>query len=109
MDEEMLRFLKDEYYKTVPDKLSQMRSLIDSLKENWNKDNLIAFRFTVHKIAGSAGSFGYERVSEICKVVEQSILDELGHFDPFHVNKELLVKFDHFFESIKLGFACEYP
>ena len=109
MDKETLQFLKEEYCKTIPIKVDQVRVLIDSLKADWSLDNLRAFRFHVHKIAGSAGSYGYTSVTELCKLAEQLVLSELDHVDPLPVNKELLMKLDQFFESLKQGFDCERP
>lgn len=107
MDKKILQSLRKEYDKTIPIKLNLLGQLIDALKKRWNKDDLIALRFHIHKIAGSAGSYGYDTVSEIGKVLDQASLDELDHFDPLHVNRELLAKFDQSFESIKQGFSHE--
>ena len=103
-----MKLLKEEYCKTFPMKLERIRSLIDSLKKNWTKDNLDPLRFDIHKLAGSAGTYGYDKISEMSKVIEEYIIKELDHFDPLSINKELLIKLDQFFESLRQGFSCEY-
>lgn len=107
MDKKILESLKEEYDKGIPLKLDRVRGLIDSLGRNWSKEDLTALRFEIHKMAGSAGTYGYENVSELSKLTEQIILEELDHFDSATINKELFLKLDPFFESIKKGFYRE--
>ena len=107
MDENLLQEIKKEYEKTIPAKIISLRQLIDALNHDWNKDNLMALRFHVHKIAGSAGTYGYQKASDLCRHLDQLSLEELGHFDPGQINNELLIQFDQSFEKIKQGFTSE--
>ncbi|QLH37528.1 MAG: Hpt domain-containing protein [Parachlamydiaceae bacterium] len=55
----------------MPEKLKLLRKYIDELKSDPQESTLKALRLEVHKMAGSAGSFGFPRTSEICKEFEK--------------------------------------
>lgn len=57
--------LKKEYDKTIDQKISSLRELFHRLQKN--PDQIQEFAALIHKISGSAGSYGYAKVSTLCK------------------------------------------
>ena len=79
---EIPKELLEEYRKTIPQKLQNIKELINQFKAKSTHQALEALRFSVHKLAGSAGTYGFAKVSQICKKWELDILDKLSHFPP---------------------------
>lgn len=67
MDPETFKRLLEDYKKSIPEKLSTMKVALQKLKEKFNLEDLTALRFVIHKTAGNAGTFGYPKVSDLCK------------------------------------------
>ncbi|MCF7853085.1 MAG: Hpt domain-containing protein [Simkaniaceae bacterium] len=59
------KFLKD-YRKEFPGKIKALREASHRLESSYNKEDLTAVRFIVHKIAGNGAIFGYPEASRIC-------------------------------------------
>ena len=68
MDPQAFKKLFEEYRKSIPEKIKAMRDAAIKLKEKFSQEDLTALRFIVHKTAGNAGTFGYPKVSDLCKV-----------------------------------------
>lgn len=64
---ENLKKIKEEYLKNLPGIFEEMKGHIESLKNAPNLDVLTKLRFHVHKIAGNAGTFGYQKATDLCK------------------------------------------
>ena len=69
--------LFEEYQQNVPKKISEIQLLLDKLKEQVEERTLITLRLYVHKLAGNAGLFGYDQVSNECRIFEQEINSNL--------------------------------
>lgn len=78
--QDTLKKLSQKYREEIPEKLKLLRKYIDELKSDPQESTLKALRLEVHKMAGSAGSFGFPRTSEICKEFEKEILQVLSNF-----------------------------
>jgi len=72
--------LLDEYNKTVPEKILCLEKLIMALRSEMTKTNLEALQFFVHKMAGSAGLYGYGEVTVICKIWDIKLLQKIKGF-----------------------------
>jgi len=85
--EQLLSKIKDEYQKSIPEKLNRIGTLIEKVRKCKNRESLLELKHEVHKIAGNAGTYGYPLVSELCKKKEFDLLHkvdliEAGSFDP---------------------------
>ncbi|MEX1013040.1 MAG: response regulator [Waddliaceae bacterium] len=96
-----IKELREKYNQTIPEKLEQLTHLIEKIKEDPSKGNLEALKNLVHKIAGSAGSYGYMDVTTACRKLEYVLIDKLEstEIDPHQI--ELL---DAFLKRIKYSF-----
>jgi len=68
--DDFLKDLRDEYNDTIIGKLEKIEMLGNRLMSQPVRENIMALKAEVHKIAGSAGSFGYYEVSRLCKELE---------------------------------------
>ena len=66
--------LQEQYRNTIPQKLSELKQLILAVQKSPTLETLGALRISVHKLAGSAGTYGFADVSAICKKMELEIL-----------------------------------
>ena len=81
MDEpDYIKELKEQYRSTIEEKLSELNSLVQIYSTNRNEETLESFRMAIHKLAGSAGSVGFMEVSDLCKKMENRILQGNRHF-----------------------------
>lgn len=106
--EELLTGLKIGYQKTIPDKVERLEKMILDVQKNAGIDHLQILKNEVHKIAGSAGSYGYMEVSELCKHLEEELIKQIDLVKRNHFNKEWVDSLDDFFTQIKLHFQIKF-
>lgn len=94
--------LKQEYLKTISDKIILLTELVKTVQKIPDRDSLTALRNAVHKIAGSAGSYGFAEVSVLCKELESHIREQLA--SPKTIQKEWLSSLDVFMSKVKFYF-----
>lgn len=94
--------LKLKYDKTKNEKVELIERLVRALQQNPNEEHLAEFRTTVHNIGGSAGSYGYTSVSNICKEMDSQAYERLDL--KANLDKHWLSSLDHFLEKIRSGF-----
>lgn len=97
---EKLAALKKNYDESIHEKIALLRDLIKKTQKNPSviKD----LKIEIHKMAGSAGTYGYESVSDVCKSLENEMnarLENGSYRDP-----EWLSTFDEHLKKIELGF-----
>jgi UDP-N-acetyl-D-glucosamine dehydrogenase len=86
--------LKEEYEKKIPEKLGNLATQVEIVNGEKTEENIKDLRFMVHKLAGSAGTYGYPQVSVCCKEFEKEILEE-----DFSHAEEYLKKIKGFFSA----------
>lgn len=65
--------IKEAYEKTISDKMGELTQSIRLVQERPDHDNLTNLQHIVHKLGGSAGSYGYSTVSVLCKKMDSEI------------------------------------
>lgn len=64
--------LKDEYLISLQERLSILGDCWQQLNsESYDENTLSAFRTGCHKLAGSAGSFGFDEISRVARSLEK--------------------------------------
>lgn len=101
---EILRDLVDEYQKSVGEKIENVEKLILEVEKNPSLENLTALKMEVHKIAGSAGSYGYKKAGDLCKELDQKLKELISHFQENAVSTEWINSLDEFYGKLKLYF-----
>lgn len=63
----------DSFIQSIADKILSLQTLLDSAKLVPSKETYEAFKAALHKIAGSAGTYGYTKAGEACKKGELAL------------------------------------
>ncbi|MBA3815388.1 MAG: Hpt domain-containing protein [Parachlamydiaceae bacterium] len=91
-----------KYDKTKSEKIELLERLVRTLQNDPNEKHLKEFRGAVHNIGGSAGSFGYLAVSNVCKQLDAQAIERLETLSLLDQN--WLFSLNHFLEQVKQGF-----
>lgn len=94
-----------EYDRAIPEKLQKLEILISEFKKSMNLDSLTTLRFAVHKLAGSAGTYGYDSVSVICKEWDLQLLQKIKDFPASLDEQSWIAEMDRNLHQIKEGFS----
>lgn len=107
--EALLADLKFSYQKTIADKIERLEKVILDVQKKPSIENLQILKGEVHKIGGSAGSYGYMSVSELCKNLELELIKQMNSAKEGFFNHQWLALLDDFFTQIKLHFQMKIP
>lgn len=103
MDKKVFDALVEEYRKTIPQKVEQIENQMGDLKKLKTLEALKALRFSVHKFAGSAGTYGYSEISALCKAQELELNALIETFDEKALTDPFFTKLSDFFNQLKAG------
>jgi diguanylate cyclase (GGDEF)-like protein len=71
----MLAAVSAEYAHALPGKVSQLRHMLDLLKDGRRGDDLVKeTRALAHRLSGTAGSYGFARVGDAARAIEQLVV-----------------------------------
>jgi DNA-binding response OmpR family regulator len=107
--DDLLAELKVSYQKTISDKVERLENMILAFQKNPTIDHLQALKGEVHKIAGSAGSYGYMAVSDLCKNLELDLIKQIDFAKTDRLDRQWLFSLDDYLTQIKLHFQIELP
>lgn len=107
ISENFLSDLKLSYQKTIFDKIERLEEMILTVQEKPSLYHLQTLKGEVHKIAGSAGSYGYMAVSDLCKNLELEIIQQIELAKKGQFSQQWLFSLEDFFTQIKLHFQIE--
>ena len=95
-ENDFLSKLKEQYKATIPEKWQMLHDLIKSLSEDpADEKSLKALRQELHKISGSAGTYGFPKASDLCRHAEKEIVLLLKDSSP--ISSQLLSYFQNLF------------
>ncbi|MEA1972969.1 MAG: response regulator, partial [Candidatus Cloacimonadota bacterium] len=100
-DDEFLIELKKNYSKSIYIKLSRIEANINNFVSNPSSETQNDFRTEIHKIAGGAATYGFPKVTELCKNME-TLIEQNKDFDPLTVLKNINIH--SFFHKLKQEF-----
>lgn len=72
-----LLLMQQKYRANIGAKLCKIQQLMETFKSAPSKSNLSALRLEIHKLAGSAGLYGFVKVSELCHSMDSKLLEKL--------------------------------
>lgn len=101
---ESLQNIIEDYRAAIPNRLELLQSLIDEIRKKGLEKDLKELRLQVHKLAGSAGLYGYHEVSRICKEWDQSLGLKLEKFASSNDSKNVQ-DYEIYLEKIRKGFS----
>jgi UDP-N-acetyl-D-glucosamine dehydrogenase len=102
---ESLQNIMEDYRASIPNRLELLQILIDEIRKKTTEKDLKELRLQVHKIAGSAGIYGYGEVSKICKELDQLLGQKIEQFDPTKDTSAWAHDFEVYLEKIRKGFS----
>ena len=71
--EEALAALKRDYLRDAPERLAELRKDLAAFRAG-EQDALDSLKQRFHRLAGSGGSYGFPRVTEVARAMEERIL-----------------------------------
>ena len=74
--------IKEEYLASIPEKLEDIKQLIEQLKTEPQAGDFILLHNHIHQIAGNASIFGFEGVANICKDYDLKLQNLLHSLSP---------------------------
>lgn len=101
-----LQSLKQEYDKSIFNKLETLSDLIKKVKQEGTSQALVELKAAVHKLGGSAGTYGYLPVSELCKELVIEIDRKIGSHES--LNQVELKSLDDFYFKVKNCFQTSF-
>ena len=99
--------LKASYLEKIGEKLEQIESSIANIQNEGSDENLEALKKVVHKIAGSAGSYGFPEVTRLCKAKENELLSLIGNSEKQQEKVSMIDSLPAFLELVKQAFQTE--
>ena len=97
-DQSELAKLFDEYGKNLQVKLVELDALWKVLEQSWHLQTLQEFHRLLHSLHGSAGAYGYQKISKIAGEIEALIMPILNEADP---SKEMKQKISDCLSELK--------
>lgn len=65
--------LKKKYLEALPARIEKLKSLANKVLNDPSDEKVEALRSHVHKIAGTAGSFGYDKAGRLCSNLDRDL------------------------------------
>lgn len=96
---------RKEYDKTIEEKLKTLESLIQEMQKGIQEPTFKSFRVEIHKIAGSAGTVGYDAVSVFCKQLDTELSDMLDQFKVTPPDPSIVTRFQSDLSRIRELFS----
>ncbi|MCE2983775.1 MAG: response regulator [Parachlamydia sp.] len=106
-EEKLYEDLMTRYNSLIPEKIERLEEQILNIQKKPSIDHLTVFKNEIHKIAGSAGSYGYLRVTQLCREMEKSAVEQIELAEKDLVSSEWLDSLDEFFTQMKLNFQIK--
>ncbi|MDH5445852.1 MAG: response regulator [Gammaproteobacteria bacterium] len=76
--EEKLAALRESYYSSLPQKISDIQTTWDKVLADKDADMLKEFQHQVHTLSGSGATFGLEEISRISKEIDNAVTSLLS-------------------------------
>ncbi len=81
-----------EYRQSIPQQQGEIEAAIHNVRAGPTKEAFDALRLLVHKMAGNAGVYGFNKVTEVCRAWEAelvAVIEKLpeGTFDDAYFNQ----------------------
>lgn len=103
----ILSDLKSSYEKSIPEKIECLERKILAVQRNPTPENLASLKFEVHKIGGSAATYGFAAVFETCKKIEFELMNHINLAKEGYIDPQWLLSLDRFYSEIKWHFQIK--
>lgn len=104
--EEGLRKIKERYYNSSPEKIALLKRLALEMQKNPNRSTFSAFHSAVHKLLGSSALYDLNRLSELCLLMDEEILRQIGENKKSGQWVFNLEQMEKFLIEVEAAFQC---
>ncbi len=105
--DEIMGKISEEYTKSIPDKIKKLEESVNNLANGADGKSLKSLREETHKIAGSAGTYGYQQASILCKRFVSKLDEWIKDFSTKPISEEKILEMKKFLENIKNALVQE--
>jgi len=103
-DEDFIK-IQQEYIDSIPGKLKNIEKLVNELRHEITEESLQEINRIVHRMAGSAGAYGFMQVTEICRKFDLELIQKIRVFKESGGQESWIANFDDYLKKIKQGFS----
>lgn len=96
--------LKQDYKNKIPEKIQEITKLIETLKNQPSDKAFADVRNWIHKLAGNAGSFGYNSVSVFCKEWDRKLTKAMENTADALKNQQMMNDLSGFVSQLSQKF-----
>ncbi len=101
--------LQMDYKKTIPKKIERIEHMVLAIQRDPSIEHLHRLYVEMHKMAGSAGSYGYHAVSAMCLEIQYELIQQIELAKKGQLNPVWLFSLEDFLTNIKLHFQIGLP
>ena len=100
-DELLLEEIGKSFQEAAPAKIERLNDLVVDFYRSGEEESLIDFRKIIHRLAGTASSFGLGQVTEMCRSLDMTLMDLEDKHELFKITKDQL---DEFINDLMVAF-----
>jgi len=102
--ETQLANLRSKFISRLGDKLTEIQGIRQELESGSDDAELVMqLHRTIHSLAGSAGTFGFDELTQRSNVIETLLIDlQKDPFDSSKITPEINVLIDSLLEQVKI-------
>jgi HPt (histidine-containing phosphotransfer) domain-containing protein len=93
-----------KYRESLPTRLNEIQEAIAALRKEATKEHLANLRLLIHKLAGNAGTYGFNRVTELCRAWDQRLAKTLDALPDCKLDAPLFAELDALLKQIREEF-----
>jgi two-component system, cell cycle response regulator len=103
-EHELPEAMIEKFKNSICLKIERIEGLVREIEETRSSKILLMLKGEIHKVSGSAGSYGYGEVSKLCRKMEIRLIDYLDTHGEEPVDRKLISQFPSFMKHFKLNF-----
>lgn len=107
--EEIMKQEGEKYRASITGKIETLENLISEIKTKLDKEAIQKLHHEAHKLAGSAGTYGYNEASVLCKKCVTKLEEWEAQVDGKKLEPEKIKELETFLEELKKAFQKEPP
>ncbi len=101
---EMYRELLAKYLESLPSRLNLIEEAMNSFQKESTKEHLGELRLLIHKLAGNAGTYGFQKVTDLCKTWDRRLSEMVEKFPNCRIDSALFSELNGFLQQIRKEF-----
>jgi len=96
------KVLQEKYIESIPDKIADFQLCWQQLEESsWSSKKLNELKLLAHRLAGSGGSYGFPKLSQLSSDLEQLVIKFRSSNAGEEIKLEILKKLNELLAYLK--------